>query len=280
VITAKLVKLDWLSFTFPITLLGENDNEYTLSHVLSAFHDHTGQALLGCVTKTLWEWKATSGFYSHRIQCPDSLISISWRGGNPHALCEISGRSIDLVLQSISVATLAQATSGRATRLDIAVDFETELMPQAFIEAGFSERIKSTASVDTETGSTRYIGSRSGERMARIYRYHPPHPRSQFLRVEIELKGDAAKITCAALHKAELTEVAMSANLSFAWKHPLWTDTSIEVSKLPARFYDRDGAETLRWLETAVVPSLRSADENGLIDLKEWLSKHFPHLFR
>jgi hypothetical protein len=276
--TEMMCKLDWFSFTFPITLLGEKDNEYTLTHILSAFHDHTGQRLLPVVTKSLWSWVQSAGFYTHKIQCPKSLITISWNAGNPFALCEISGQAVDVVLLHVSVHELALAGNKRATRLDFAVDFETEVSPEAFTALRNERAFSAYAFYTTETGDTCYVGSRNGERMARVYRYNSPHPRSHLLRAEVEYKGDAAKVACEALTRSALTEVALQCHLPFGWKHPLWQPGKAEISKLPARYYDNEGAGTLKWLEETVVPAIKKADENGLISLTEWLKSHFPKL--
>lgn len=274
------VKLDWLSFTFPLSFEGKQDYELTLPYVLSDWRKHVGEILHSVVGTGYWSHERPVGFYHHKARHEDSGIVLQWSPGNPFALCEISGRSVDVVLRSVPLLSLAQAAGGRATRLDIAVDFETDITPEAFVASGYSERIKSKSSVDTETGSTRYVGSRSGGRFARVYRYAYPHPRAHLLRVEIETKGDFAKIICAQLCETSLTSIISAVNNSFAWKSPLWLDAGFEDSKLPARFYDHEGAETLRWLNTVVAASLLKAHQNGLIDLGEWWIDHFGDNFK
>lgn len=275
VMTNLNCKLDWFSFTFPITLLGVSDNEYTLSHILSAFHEHTRQRLLPAITQSLWTWVQSGGFYDHKIQCPKSLITISWKAGNPYALCEISGTSVDRVLQSVTVADLASSANQRATRIDLATDIETEESPEAFATLRNKRSFRAHAFYKTETGETYYVGSRTSDRMARIYRFYPPHPRSHLLRVEIETKGDLAKNACASLIKASLTETTLSVNLPYGWAHPIWDTNSADVSKIPARAYDKDGANTLRWLSHTVAPAIKKAHDKGLIDLRLWLNDHF-----
>ena len=273
-----LCKLDYFSFTFPITLLGEKDNEYTLNTVLLCLHEHTAHRLLGIVSDSLWQWEVPVGFYRNRITCPRTNVQLQWSGDNPFALCTLSGHSVDLVLRSLSVVDLARCAGGRATRLDFAVDFKTDCSPSEFCTLRENGRIKTQGNFTSQTGETCYVGSRQGERMARVYRYNEPHPRSDLLRAEVELKGDAAKIACDALTKVELTEVCLQVHLPFGWKHPLWQPGDIAVSKLPARLYDSEGAGTLRWLDLTVAPAIKKAAENGLIDLTEWLRSHFPAL--
>lgn len=268
-------KLDWFSFTFPISSVGEGDSEYLLSQILMSFHDHTAHRFLGVVTNGLWQWQAVSGFYSSRIQCPKTLLSISWKSGNQYALCELSGQAVDRVLQVISPADLSRSSRGRCTRIDFAVDIDTATTPGDFMAERGSSAFNSTSTIKSPTGETCYLGSRSGERMARVYRYAHPHPRHHLLRIEAEYKGDAAKKACAALIDASLNIVVLSSHLPFNWQHPVWQPGSAELSKIPARAYDRAGAATLLWLTKTVVPAIKKADQNGLINLFEWLDEHF-----
>lgn len=275
-----LCKLDWFSFTFPISLQGEKDNEFTLNAILLAFHDFTAHRFLGVVTNGLWEFRPPTGFYQSRIECPKTSLSIHWTTGNPHALCVLSGQSCDVVLKSIDSFSLARAAGGRATRLDFAVDIETDQQPKEFFDAGFALSIRSYGNIESATGSTYYVGSRGSDRMARIYRYSEPHPRSHLLRVEAEYKGDAAKMACELMTRLELTEVCLSAHAHFSWQSPLWQPVHLSISKIPARKYDREGAGTLRWLELSVVPALKSAHQEGLIELKKWFDTHFKELLK
>jgi len=272
--TELACKLDWFSFTFPITMLGEKDNEYTLSHILSAFHDHTGQRLFRVVEGSLWTWVQSAGFYTHRIQHPKSHISISWNAGNPYALCELSGQSCDLVLQTVSTHELALSASGRATRLDFAVDIENDCTPEAFAALRNERAFRAYAFYTTETGDTVYIGSRKSDRMARVYRYNPPHPRAHLLRVEAEYKGDAAKMICDVLSLESLTFTTLTAHAPFGWTHELWQTNNVQPGKVAARHYNRSDASRLRWLNTVVAPAIKQAAQEGMIDLQEWIQEY------
>jgi hypothetical protein len=268
-------KIDWFSFTFPIALLGEKDEQWTLTHILSVFSEHTGGRLENVLGKSLWEFSESSGFYSHSITHPIIPCRINWRAGNPHAQAVFSGQACELVLQSIAIDAFLSLANGRCTRLDIATDIATGLTPKDFVEAGYSDRILSSSHIVSPTGETAYVGSRSGERMARIYRYNSPHPRANLLRIEVELKGDAAKMAVEHGKDMSLTQIALSANLAFAWQHPIWNEEKIMVSKIPARPYDREGAETLKWLNEVVASAIWKAHRSGLINLDEWLEEHF-----
>src|SRR5512147_3141298 len=146
-----LYKLDYLSFTFPVPLTGEKDNENTLGGLLMAFHDHTAHRFLGIVTNALWQWEAPVGFYRNRIVCPKTGIQLQWSGDNAFALCSLSGQAIDSLPKYFTARDLALAANGRATRVDLAVDFETSVTPSGFSERRNSPRIKTRGTFTSET---------------------------------------------------------------------------------------------------------------------------------
>jgi hypothetical protein len=273
-------KLDWFAFTFPITLLGDKDNENTVHHIRRALGSHAGAAANILIGSPILEWQAGRGFYTHSIRDPRTLVSINWSAGNPYAQCELSGSACDVVLNTITAAELAQCANGRATRIDLAVDILCDLSPQEFCRSGYSPRILSSSHIETPSGKTSYIGSRKGERMARVYRFNPPHPREKLLRIEVELKGDAAKMVCEEMKVSEFRTLVMMANRTFAWQNPIWNEGKVMVSKIPARPYDREGSETLMWIEKQVRPALIRAWHEGLLQLPRWLNELLDEITR
>jgi len=269
-----MAKLDWFAFTFPITLLGENDNENTLEHIFGALALHAGKAFAEIHNGHLWEWQSGRGFYTHSIRHPKLLTCINWSAGNPFAQCELSGQAVDMVLSSHSCSDLAVAANNRCTRMDIAIDIETDIRPEEFALQRNENRILASDNKKSATGETFYVGSRSSERMARVYRYYPPHPRAHLLRIEVELKGDAAKMVCAEMITGAFRELSARVNLPFGWMHPIWNTGNLMLSKIPARKYDNEGAGTLRWLSLTVAPALKSAHQSGLIDLETWIDEY------
>lgn len=273
-------KLDWFSFTFPIGQVGDGDGEFELGKVLMSFHDFTLHRFLGIVTNALWSVEQGTGFYKHRLRCPITGMTISWSPYNQYSLVELSGQAVDKILLHMNVSDLVLASNGRATRVDLAVDFECDISPSEFVAERGNSRIIDTGNRYSATGETEYIGSRSSDRMSRVYRYYPPHPRAHLLRVEGEFKGDSAKAVAAELLSSDLIHVTASAHIPFAWQHPIWNVEKMALSKIPARAYDREGAGTLKWLEDSVAPALRRAHTTGLIDLAMWLDKNFDDILK
>jgi len=274
------IKLDWYSFTFPIGQVGDGDGSYEVMQILLSFHDFTLHAFLDIVTARTWSFESSAGFYKYRIRCPKSGLCISWKPYNQYAQAELSGQVCDYVTARMAITDLMNASHGRCTRCDLATDFETDVLPADFVAMRGPSRITSNGHQNSPTGLTEYVGSRSSGRMARVYRYFGPHPRSHLLRVEVEYKGDAAKQLVAEISSSGLILATASANLPFAWMHPLWDIDRAAVSKIPARYYDRNGAGTLAWLNDSVAPALRKAHEKGLIDLAMWIYKHFDDILK
>lgn len=239
------------------------------------FHSSSGGIFIGVVENSAWPMVEAHGFYSNAIRDPITGITISWGKGSPYSLVQCSGQVCDKLLERIDTNVLARAANGRATRIDLAVDMYCDIDPRDFVAQRNSPRFSGSGYITSETGTTCYVGSRQAERMARVYRYNSPHPRSHLLRAETEYKGEAAKTLCEIMSLVTLTEVTLSAHLPFGWQHPIWDTSGAVVSKIPARAYDKHGAETLKWLNDVVVPSIKKAGEMGLIDLREWLGKNF-----
>lgn len=267
-------KLDWLSWTFPITRLPETDTEFTVNHILTAFHEASNHGLLSDVSARLWSFEPVSGFYTRRIKDPKTGLTISWTGGNPYAQAVCSGMVCDVLLQHMTPEMLCACTAGRCTRIDLAIDIETDVPPSEFARMREAGRIETYSRMVSPTGETCYVGSRKSDRMARVYRYNPPHPRSHLLRVEGEFKGDAAKQVVTHLCRDGLTKTCAAAHAAFGWEHPLYTENAMIVSAIPARVYDRVGAERLKWLNEVCAAAIRKASFEGLIDLDDWIQTH------
>jgi len=270
-------KLDWFSFTFPIRTAATSDDALTVKHIMNTFHSWTGQSYLSCVTLSLWQPEKGHGVFTDALVCPLSGIRIEWNSKLPYALCQLSGVSVSNISSHISSEGIAKSANGRATRIDLAVDMETSISPIEFTNCREAGHFKTSGFYTSETGETCYIGSRSGDRMARVYRYNPPHPRSHLLRAEIEYKGAAAKALCEALNSTPLTEVTLSAHLPFGWKHPVWDTEGVEVSTIQARPYDKSNDGSWKWLMLVAWPALCKAHDSGTINLiqlfKEWTNE-------
>jgi len=220
------------------------------------------------------EWIVEKGgkFYSTRLRHPVRDIAISYGQTNAHVLVELAGKACQLLAAENSLSRIISGTFARCSRIDFAVDIECQTPPTEFIAKRSNKSFKSSGNKYTPTGGTEYMGGRTSERMARVYRYYEPHPRAHLLRVEAEYKGDAAKVAAEYSLTHSLQETCLVAHKPFGWIHPEWIPNAAPTAKLPYRSYSPTNANTVRWLYGDVVTALRKAVAKDLIDFDEWLA--------
>jgi len=103
-----------------------------------------------------------------------------------HFLFEVAGSFCTQHPDIVEAA--AKRWAGNLSRIDVAVDFQTQVKPTEFAAAISETTVKTRSEFISSTGETVYRGSRSSDRFMRVYRYNHPHPRSHLLRVEFQLK--------------------------------------------------------------------------------------------
>lgn len=258
-----ITRIDWISFTIPG---GEPDPTATnpgwavallaLSNVskgLRRLFEHEGTVLDG----------AGRAPFKASLRNQEIGISVFYGHKKNLVLVEISGLGCETLRRFDGEQKLLSAAHDRLTRLDIACDFESGVSPAEFSSQRATDRFTSGAHMTSETGETVYVGSRTSDRYARVYRYHPPHPRSNFLRCEMVLRDEQARLTAQTLLTEPLDIVAQRVGLAFGWSHPLWGSTSSALEKLSAsRPVDRGGG-TVRWLFTQVLSAISKLINEG-----------------
>lgn len=209
--------------------------------------------------------------YQFRLRHKVLDTCYSWGKLNAHVLVEFAGKACNNLDASDELLPIIHAHASRASRIDFAIDIECDTPPEEFIADRTNKSFKSNGHKDSPTGSTRYIGGRTSERMARVYRYNPPHPRSRFLRVEAEYKGGAAKASAKHLSEVGLLQTCLDAHQPFGWTHRAWQPDSSSASKIPYTSYKPADASTVRWLYDSVATAARKAAKKGILDLDEWI---------
>lgn len=190
--------------------------------------------------------------------------------GLDYALYEVTGKGCEFLQYHDGFVDVFQQTHDRCTRIDLCVDFETGVtnMVDDFISAGYSDRFKSISSVKSSAGQTFYIGSRKSERMCRVYQYNEPHPRSNNLRIEFELKDKRAKQVAGLLADGvDLRDVIISTGNAYSFEHIFWKsfcDGSIGESLPPIKGKQSSNA-TLAWLLRQCVPAFKRLVKEGII---------------
>lgn len=263
-------KIDYYAFTIPARLAFSEVTDEIQEFVRTTFCSIIPFGALERTLETGWSIERAKGFYSHRLRHETTGIALSFGTVNSHVYVELSGKACDCLESADLLSTLIAATSLKCSRIDFALDFITDVQPEQFSALRNTTRWRYCSHVVSASGTTDYVGSRTGERMARVYRYNPPHPRAAMLRVEAEYKGEAAKAIVKELADQPLSDVCLSAHAVFGWEHDLFNDLESTAVKVPYSAHSPDNAATVRWLYGVVASSVRRAIQEGLIDWKSF----------
>jgi hypothetical protein len=150
---------------------------------------------------------------------------------------------------------------------------ETEVSVRQFIVNRQGQAFKAGGDIFSEDGETSYVGSWKGERFARVYRYHEPHPRAKLLRAEVVLRGVYAKQAVELVLTEGEAATALIAHKPFGWCDPVWQPGEISQSDIRSQRSDKQEAGTVRWLMGDVVSAVVNAHNNGLFNAKEWFER-------
>jgi DNA relaxase NicK len=189
-----------------------------------------------------------------------------------HYTLEVSGTHCKTLTPAQWVDT-CRHWEGNISRLDIAVDMPCDVTPKQFAANIVQSRVKTRSEFVSSTGETVYLGSRTSERYARVYRYKEPHPRAKLLRAEFQLKGAYANEAAEKLVAGEaLNGIAAGLGENFGFNHPVWQPDS-EPIPLKVTSHAQTG-NTVYWLTNTVAPLLRRLNKEGKLDVQTWLDEY------
>lgn len=267
------IKIDWLSFSLVWHSRTQRGAGETLTNINIEL-DQLDPALMDILDIGA-HWEAAPGrkTYTDSFVHPVSKVRLFFNPTLKHCLFEISGQGCDWLFNRGDMLRLLSIVRERVTRIDIACDMQTTTTPEAFVTEREMGRFKASSHVTEESGETRYVGSRSSNRFARVYRYNPPHPRAHLLRCEYELKAEDGKRAALAVLTDGLEAVAVKLGNDFGWKHPDWERTLAEPAALTAYRAERGQGKTLYWLNNTVAPLLARLHKEGVLDIEQWLAE-------
>lgn len=273
-------RIDWLSMTFHI---GDGFRDIdAVNNVVEILNQcHVEMGLNGVLIEP------NEGFCKAFNHKPYSW-GISPNSANGIVLMGSSYRKEVLVdFQGVFCANNPQLTLEYAkyfreiiTRIDIACDTNTSMTP---IEAIEGHNLETTSVMKSEKGTTCYLGSPKSEYYARVYKYNPPHIRSNLLRTEIVYRRDYAK-KIASMLSLGVTAVDIIAGYwqskklkkiediaVFAGIDAIPTKVKVERAKV-----NKDLEARLYWLKRQVNPALIKMITGGVS--KEDLLEALPAL--
>lgn len=270
------VLIDWISFTFDVDWQEDTKGwtwDATLTEAIEDAMGWTSEALGEYITS--WELSSGRAPYKQSYRCAEGIYI--WFNVNiSHALMEITGQGCDFLRQHGLLESLLTRIQERVTRLDLAVDMTCDTTPMEFVEAGTSGRFKSRGHVQSPTGETVYLGSRTSERYCRVYRYAPPHPRHTMLRAEMVFKKQNAKmfvsnaVECGFNYNA----LALGAGQIYGFEHASWDLRGDEIA-LNSYTPERRSGKTVMWLVSQVAPAFKKLVKEGVIEDPEQFVREF-----
>lgn len=266
-----ITKIDWLSFTLTLGQ-GEPIPQHRLAaaikDALEAFSPTVYDALVGGYD---FEIRKGRPPYSTGFARSDSGCYIFCNGALPHFLIEVTGRGCDALADREDALNVLQAVASRLTRIDVASDMLCDTNPLDFVATRKEGRFSAHSEVVSQSGTTCYVGSRTSNRYARVYRYNAPHERAHLLRAEHVAKAEDAKLTAQAILSDGIDSVAAAMGQAFGWQHTSWLTPSLNRSELAVWRPERHAGKTLFWLNNAVAPALLKLCREGGFDATEWL---------
>lgn len=209
--------------------------------------------------------------YSFARRSEDNTRTLYVHPLSAHFTLELSGQWCKANAQHLPI--LLKDFAEWVKRIDLAVDMETSVTPLEFDEKVSTERIKTRSRMQSSTGQTVYIGSRSSERFCRVYRYFPPHPRAHLLRAEFQLKGEYANAYAEEI-AAGVTLNSLAAGLgeNFGFTHECWNPAETpKVVSVPS--HPQSGA-TVAYLTKTIAPLLRRLEREHKLDVRKWFDTY------
>jgi len=265
--------IDWLAFSIEAKTKDMKSSGKQLKVIHEGMLRCLGEELLGALGWSAAEYGKGRAPHPYSLRVKRTGFTVFVAPQHDRVLCELSGTTCRVVDEHGLMLNLLERTHVLMSRLDLAVDILTNIEPSAFVADGYNGRFTSAGSFNSPSGKTEYIGSRKSDRYARVYRYNKPHDREKFLRVEMVMKRQHAKLYAQRLIQDGLKSAIFNAGNDFGWQSVLWDVPNAQVSELTLGRRARTNDKTLRWLEEAVAPAfLRLVRSGGLEDWEDWLT--------
>jgi len=276
------VHIDWLTFTMVPRYESAEDNRESLNEAYAnaierVWHSTFDPATLAGAFGGEWQKQERSRApYTDAWTLHGAGITLFAGISLNHCCVEISGGGCEILIEKNLLYSVLGAVVGRVTRIDIACDIETDVTPMEFVNVTSHKRMRSSGYQKSATGETCYVGSRTSERYARVYRYAEPHPRAHLLRAEHVFHKAYAKKVARAILDHGSDAVARSAGEAFGWMHDTWQPSNTHVPDLSIVSAEREAGKTITWLISSVAPAFKRLCEDGTIrDPEAFLTKYF-----
>jgi len=273
------VFVDWLSFTLPGHHESGEDRKAMLDLVMRSVRRNLGHLWPTVTDAQEFEWAGGRAPYLYRVLRKDHGVSILFDRRRPEILIEMTGLGCQTAWARHDLVELMATVNASVTRVDLTADLLTAISPGAFVGEGYSQRFKSVSSMVSESGETWYIGSWKSDRFARVYRYAPPHPRADKLRVEHVFRDNAATVCCQTIAREGFLKTMAMVGATFQWQHPAWAEAHFDTAERLVTARDpKSSRDSVHWVYSQVVPALTRLLVSGRLDWSEFLGTMYNNL--
>lgn len=185
-------------------------------------------------------------------------------------LCEHTGQACTNLESDGAMDQVIHHYADNLTRVDVATDILSPISPSAFVGRSGQTATSAKGYQQSKSGETCYVGSRKSDRTCKVYRYHKPHPRADWLRIEYTYRSEQAKIVGNMLKGESVENVALKSATRYKWKHPVWKLLkSPKKGEIEAWRPERRQGKTVTWIYSQVIPSIARLVKQNVIDLEE-----------
>lgn len=272
--------IDWAAFTLPIEHTEAKPSEYGFQQRVNRTVAQMAE-LMPLITAHCADYftlVTPQRPYRKAYACPNVGFRINADWKRKEVLVVFNGQSCEFVrgLGTAACIELLVRVEATGSRLDFATDITTLVSPQDVQEQGWSKRIVSKSYVQSSQGRTLYIGSRKSDAFCRVYRYNPPHPRSDKLRIEFELKKDRARAVAGIAIVDGVGTAARSVAARYEFGHQDVLDAFRgHIRQIKTEAHNRSMASTEQWLLTQAAPAfLRLVREGVIADPRAWVDRY------
>ncbi len=273
--------LDWAAFTLPIPYTERQPLPNEFQKRIESVLKNMGE-LMPLITAHCADYLALvtpQRPYRKAYCCPNVGFRINADWKRREALIVFNGAACEMVrgIGAAAIIELLVRVEATGSRLDFATDISTNISPADVQERGWSKRIVSKSYIQSQQGNTLYIGSRKSDAFCRVYKYNSPHPRSDKLRIEFELKKQRARAVAGIAIVDGVAVAARSVAARYEFGHPTVLEAFAgSIRQIKTEAHKRSMASTEAWLLTQAAPAfLRLVREGVISDPRAWVERYF-----
>lgn len=262
--------VDYVSFTIPVPQLLDQWETMDRLDMGNLFDDRTTDFVEFLAKQENWRYFKNKGRFNQGVRFDDAGLSLLWGDKPDVTLAQFSGQGCKFLRDNDLIEGVLNAWLDKITRIDLAIDFESDADPEDVARQLSNKRFKTDAHEKSNTGVTWYVGSYKSDRFARVYRYSDKLKRGNTIRIEYQFSDGAARHASANILDKGIIMVMEELHNLYGWRHSdVVFDREHAKYQSPPRPKTRAGKEY--WLREQVLPSLEKEGLAGNIEILVWL---------